>query len=136
MKLVKMLRNKPQPAAVFGVDIGKNVFHLVGANAAGVVAQKAKFRRTLLRFFEAAGRAVVAMEACPGSQWLARKLVKLGHIVRIIPTQFVKPFVKSSKNDIIDTEAIAEAATRPSMRFVEIKSEVQVDIQALPCPGS
>ena len=127
-----MLRNKPQPAAVFGVDIGKNVFHVVGADAAGAVVQKAKFRRdTLLRFFEAAERAVVAMEACPGSPWLARKLVQLGHIVRIIPAQFVKPYVKSNKSDIIDAEAIAEAATRPSMRFVEIKSETQVDIQAL-----
>jgi transposase len=128
----KMLRNKPHPAAVFGVDIGKNVFHVVGADAAGAVVQKAKFRRdTLLRFFEAAEGAVVAMEACPGSQWLARKLVQLGHIVRIIPAQFVKPYVKSNKSDIIDAEAIAEAATRPSMRFVEIKSEIQVDIQAL-----
>ena len=118
-----MLRNKPHPAAVFGVDIGKNVFHVVGADAAGAVVQKAKFRRdTLLRFFEAAEGAVVAMEACPGSQWLARKLVQLGHTVRIIPAQFVKPYVKSNKSDIIDAEAIAEAVTRPTMRFVEIKS--------------
>lgn len=71
------------------------------------------------------------MEACPGSQWLARKLQELGHVVRVIPAQFVKPYVKSNKNDIIDAEAIAEAATRPAMRFVEIKSEARVDIQAL-----
>jgi hypothetical protein len=85
-KTQKMLRSKPQRAAVFGVDIGKNIFHVVGADAAGAVVQKAKFRRdTLLRFFEAAEGGVVAMEACPGSQWLARKLVQLGHIVRTFP---------------------------------------------------
>ncbi|WP_445219636.1 IS110 family transposase [Bradyrhizobium sp. Pa8] len=127
-----MLRNKAQSAAVFGIDIGKNVFHVIGIDTGGHVIQKAKFRRdTLLQFFESARRTVVAMEACPGSQWLARKLRQLGHSVRVIPAQFVKPYVKSNKNDIIDAEAIAEAATRPSMRFVEVKSEAQVDIQAL-----
>ena len=60
------------------------------------------------------------MEACPGSQWLARKLEEMGHDVRIIPAQFIKPYVKSHKNDVIDAEAIAEAATRPTMRFVGI----------------
>lgn len=58
------------------------------------------------------------MESCPGSQWLARKLIALGHEVRILPAQFVKPYVKSNKSDIIDAEAIAEAVTRPTMRFV------------------
>ncbi len=71
------------------------------------------------------------MEACPGSQWLARKLQALGHKVRIIPAQFVKPYVKSNKNDTIDAAAIAEAVTRPTMRFVEVKQPDQVDIQAL-----
>ena len=71
------------------------------------------------------------MEACPGSQWLARKLKTMGHTVRIIPAQFVRPYVKSNKSDTIDAAAIAEAATRPSMRFVEVKSETQVDVQAL-----
>jgi transposase len=71
------------------------------------------------------------MEACPGSQWLARKLIALGHTVRIMPAQFVKPYVKSNKSDIIDAAAIAEAATRSSMRFVEVRTPQQVDIQAL-----
>jgi transposase len=71
------------------------------------------------------------MEACPGSQWLARKLPAFGHKVRIIPAQFVKPYVKSNKNDTIDAAAIAEAVTRPMMRFVEVKQPDQVDIQAL-----
>jgi transposase len=71
------------------------------------------------------------MEACPGAQWLARKLAAMGHTVRIIPAQFVKPFLKSNKNDARDAEAIAEAVVRPTMRFVEIKAEAQVDLQAL-----
>lgn len=71
------------------------------------------------------------MEACPGSQWLARKLQALGHTVRIVPAQFVKPYVKSNKNDLIDAEAIAEAVTRPPMRFVEFRSPAQIDLQAL-----
>jgi transposase len=71
------------------------------------------------------------MEACPGSQWLARKIQALGHEVRIAPAQFVKPYVKSNKNDMIDAAAIAEAIVRPTMRFVAIKRVDQVDLQAL-----
>jgi transposase len=71
------------------------------------------------------------MEACPGSQWFARKLQAIGHTVRIIPAQFVKPYVKSNKSDTIDAAAIAEAVTRPTMRFVEVKTAEQVDLQAL-----
>ena len=62
------------------------------------------------------------MEACPGSHWLSRKLEALGHTVRIIPAQFVKPYVKSNKNDLIDAAAIAEAVTRPTMRYVKTKT--------------
>lgn len=126
------IRNKPRDAAVFGIDIGKTVFHVVGLDAAHAPIQKATFRReTLLQFFERASPVLVGMEACPGSQWLARKLQKMGHTVRIVPAQFVKPFVKSNKNDIIDAEAIAEAVTRPTMRFVEIRNPEQIDLQAL-----
>jgi len=125
-------RNLPRAAAVYGIDIGKNIFHLVGLSADGTPVQKARFRRdTLLQFFERAEKSLVGMEACPGSQWLARKIQALGHKVRIIPAQFVKPYVKSNKSDIIDAEAIAEAATRPTMRFVEVKQVDQVDLQAL-----
>jgi transposase len=114
--------NNPKDAAVFGIDIGKNVFHVVGLDAVGAPIQKVTFRReTLLQFFARAAPVLVGMEACPGSQWLARKLVTLGHTVRIVPAQFVKPYVKSNKNDIIDAEAIAEAVTRPTMRFVAIR---------------
>jgi transposase len=72
-------RNTPREAAVFGVDIGKNLFHVVGLDATGAPAQRASFRRaTLLQFFERATPTVVGMEACPGSQWLARKIMAFG----------------------------------------------------------
>ncbi len=126
------IRNKPRDAAVFGVDLGKNLFHVCGLDAAGAPIQRATFRRdTLLQFFERATPTIVGMEACPGSQWLARKLRTMGHTVRIVPAKFVKPYVKSNKNDLIDAEAIAEAVSRPTMRFVEVRSPEQVDLQAL-----
>lgn len=126
------IRNKPRNAPVYGIDLGKNVFHVVGIEPSGEAVQKASFRRdTLLQFFGRAASALVGMEACPGSQWLARKLTALGHTVRIMPAQFVKPYVKSNKSDIIDAAAIAEAVTRSTMRFVEIRTPDQVDLQAL-----
>ena len=85
----------------------------------------------LLQFFARAEPSIVGMEACAGSQWLARKIQAFGHKVRLIPAQFVKPYVKSNKSDIIDAEAIAEATTRPTMRFVGVKETDQVDLQAL-----
>jgi transposase len=84
-----------------------------------------------VQFFERAAPAVVGMESCAGSPWIARKLRAPWHKVRLIPAQFVKPCVKSNRGDIIDAEAIAEAATRPTMRFAAIKSEEQTDLQAL-----
>jgi transposase len=126
------IRNKPRDAAVFGIDLGKNLFHVCGLDAAGNPVQRATFRReTLLQFFERAAPTVVGMEACPGSQWLARKLQAIGHRVRIVPAKFVKPYIKSNKNDQIDAEAIAEAVSRPTMRFVEVRTPEQVDLQAL-----
>jgi len=125
-------RNKPRDAAIYGIDLGKNVFHVVGTDASGQIIQTARFRReTVLAFFARSAPAIVGMEACPGAQWLARKLQAMGHTVRVVPAQFVKPYVKSNKNDTIDAAAIAEAVSRPTMRFVEIKTPDQVDIQAL-----
>ena len=116
------MHHQPKICAVFGLDIGKTLFHVVGLDTSGAPLQKVKLRReTLLQFFAQAAPTLVSMEACPGSQWLARKLTELGHEVRIFPAQFVKPYGKSHKNDIIDTEAVAEAATRPTMRLVGIK---------------
>jgi transposase len=126
-----MIRNKPL-GTVYGIDLGKNLFHVVGTDPTGSIVQRVKFRReTVLAFFDRAEPSLIGMEACPGSQWLARKLQAFGHTVRIIPAQFVKPYVKSNKNDTIDAAAIAEAVTRPTMRFVEVKQPDQVDIQAL-----
>lgn len=127
-----MTRNAPTQAAVFGIDLGKTLFHVVGLDERGEVIQRAKFRReSLLQFFERAARTVVGMEACPGSQWLARKLEAMGHRVRIVPAQFVKPYVKSQKNDTTDAAAIAEAVTRPTMRFTQVRRPEQIDLQAL-----
>jgi transposase len=88
-------------------------------------------RAALLQFFSNFPAATVAMEVCPGSQWLARKPSQFGHTARILPAQFVKPYIKSNKNNSMDAEAIAEAATRPHMRFVAIKRCAQIDVQAL-----
>jgi transposase len=115
-----MVRNKPRDADVYGVDIGKNIFHIVGVNAHGMPIQRLRCRRkTLIQFFQRAAPAVVGMEACPRFQWVARKIQSFGHTVKIVPAQFVKPYLKSNKNDTLDAEAIAEAVTRPTMRFVE-----------------
>jgi transposase len=119
-------------ATAFGIDIGKKVFHVVALNAAGEPILKTKFSRdTLSQFFAASPAVLIGMEACPGSQWLARKLIEIGHDARIIPAKFVKPYVKSNKTDIVDAEAIAEAVTRPTMRFVQVRTATQVDMQAL-----
>ncbi len=113
-------RNMPHLAAVCGIDIGKNIFHVVGLESDGVPVQNVRFRRdTLLQFFERTAPAVVGMESWAGLQWIARKIQALEHKVRLIPAQFVKSYVKSNKTDIID----AEAATRPTMRFAALTSE-------------
>lgn len=126
------MRTHPRNAETYGIDIGKTVYHIVGADAEGRPIQRAKLSRaTILTFFSNAPAALIGMEACPGSQWLARKLTALGHNVRIIPAQFVKPYVKSNKNDTVDAEAIAEAVRRPTMRFVQIRRCDQIDVQAL-----
>jgi transposase len=119
-------------AAVFGVDIGKNIFHVVGVDVGGKPVFRAKLRRDgLLKFFVNAPPVTIGMESCPGSQWLARKLQEMGHTAKIIPAQFVKPFVKSNKNDTVDAEAIAEALSRPTMRFVQLRNSEQIAAQAL-----
>lgn len=119
-------------AAVFGIDLGKTRVDVMAADASGKPLRRAKLSRsTILPFFEQVPRALIGMEACPGAQWLARKLVAMGHTVRIIPAQFMKPFVKSNKNDARDAEAIAEAVVRPTMRFIVIRQEAQIDLQAL-----
>jgi transposase len=109
-----------------GLDIAKNVFHAHGADASGKPLFSRKISRTkLLEFFAKQPRCLVALEACGGAHHWARELTQQGHQVKLIPPSYVKPFVKRNKNDAVDAEAICEAAQRPNMRFVAIKSEEQ-----------
>ena len=111
---------------IIGLDIAKNVFHAHGADASGRALFSRKISRTkLLEFFAGQPRCTVALEACGGAHHWARELTRLGHTLKLIPPAYVKPFVKRNKNDAADAEAICEAAQRPSMRFVTIKSEEQ-----------
>lgn len=109
-----------------GLDIAKNAFHAHGVDATGRALFSRKISRTkLLEFFAGQPRCLVALEACGGAHHWARELTELGHKVKLIPPAYVKPFVKRNKNDAVDAEAICEAAQRPTMRFVAIKSEEQ-----------
>ncbi len=102
-----------------GIDLGKTVFHLVGQNRRGEVVVRKKFSRTqLLRFTANLQVDLIGMEACGGAHFLGRALREQGHAVRLMPAQYVKPYVKTNKSDFIDAEAIAEAVARPTMRFV------------------
>jgi hypothetical protein len=115
-----------------GIDIGKTVFNLVGLSVQGEVVVRKKFSRKQLLHFTANLRVgLIGMEACGGSHFLGPALREQGHEVRLIPAQYVKPFVKTNKNDYIDAEAIAEAVGRPRMRFVPIKTDEQLDMQSL-----
>jgi transposase len=115
-----------------GIDLGKTVFHLVGLNLRGEVAVRKKFsRRQLLCFTANVHVELIGMEACGGAHFLGRALREQRHEVRLIPAQYVKPYVKTNKSDYIDAEAIAEAVARPTMRFVPIKTDDQLDLQSL-----
>jgi transposase len=114
-----------------GIDLGKTTFHLVALGDNGKVLLKKKFtQRQLIAFTANLQTCLIGMEACPGAHFLGRSLREQGHDVKLIPAQFVKPFVKSNKNDFIDAEAIAEAVDRENMRFVPIKTDDQLDLQA------
>lgn len=113
-------------ATIIGVDLAKQVFQAHGAAADGSVVFRRKLSRAqFLSFLAGHPRCVVAMEACATSHNWGREIERLGHAVRLMPPIYVKPFVKRQKNDAADAEAIAEAASRPTMRFVAIKTEAQ-----------
>ena len=106
--------------------LAKHVLQAHGADQAGRVVFRKRLRRDkVLEFFASQPRCLVAMEACGGAHYWAREISRLGHEVRLIPASYVKPFVKRQKNDMADAEAICEAAKRPTMRFVAVKSEEQ-----------
>jgi transposase len=115
-----------------GVDLGKHTFHLHGQDKKGnPVLRKKLSRKQLIEFFATLHACTVVMEACAGAHHMARKLVGFGHRVKLISPHFVRPFVKSNKNDFVDAEAICEAASRPAMRFVTPKTESQQILSAL-----
>jgi transposase len=115
-----------------GIDLGKTTFHLVALGDNGKVLLKKKFsQKQLITFTANLQTSLIGMEACSGAHFLGRALRAQGHDVKLIPAQFVKPFVKSNKNDFLDAEAIAEAVDRQNMRFVPIKTDDQLDLQAL-----
>ena len=117
---------------VVGIDLAKEIFQIHGNDKHGrCVGKKRLTRKKLPEFLVNLPKCIVAMEACGGSSYWARKSLAAGHEVKLISPQFVKPFVKSNKNDAADAEAIAEAAVRPNMRFVSMKSAEQQDLQIL-----
>ena len=118
--------------SVLGVDLGKNVCSVVGLDASGAVVMRRKVRReTLILLAEKLAPCVVGMEACYGVHHLGRVFAAHGHDVRLMSPEYVRPYVKAQKNDDRDAEGIAEAATRPTMRFIELKSQEQLDMQTL-----
>jgi transposase len=118
--------------ASIGIDLGKTTFHLVALDEHGKIVGKRKFsRKQLLAYTANLQSALIGIEACSGAHFIGAALRHQGHDVRLIPAQFVKPFVKSNKNDFVDAEAIAEAVARQNMRFVPIKTDDQLDLQAL-----
>jgi transposase len=118
--------------AILGIDLGKNSCSVVGLDASGRVVLRRRVRRDgLAGLIERLPACVVAMEACCGAHHVGRLAAAGGHQVRLMPPEYVRPYVKAQKNDDRDAEAIAEAASRPTMRFVPLKSEAQLDTQSL-----
>ena len=118
--------------AVLGIDLGKNSCSLVGLDGRGAVVKRRRMRpASAVGLAKSLPPCIIAMEACCGAHHLGRLLLAQGHEVRLMSPEYVRPYVKAQKNDDRDAEAIAEAATRPTMRFVELKSEEQRDMQTL-----
>ncbi len=121
-----------EQVSMIGIDLAKHSFQLHGAADDGsVVFRKKLTRGKLMPFLSSQGSCVVAMEACAGAHHWGRELGALGHAVKLVPPIYVKPFVKRQKNDAADAEAIVEAASRPTMHFVSVKSAEQQALGAL-----
>ena len=118
--------------ASIGIDLGKTTFHLVALGERNKILVRRKFSRSqLLAYTANLPASLIGLEACAGAHFMGAALREQGHQVRLIPAQFVKPYRKSNKNDFIDAEAIAEAVTKQNMRFVQIKTQEQLDWQAM-----
>lgn len=118
--------------AVIGIDLAKNVFQVHGTDAAGhSVLTKKLSRGQMIEFFAKLTPCLIGMEACSSAHYWGRRLTEMGHTVKLMPPQYVKPYVKTNKNDARDAEAICEAVTRPNMRFVPIKTEEQQAVLVL-----
>lgn len=119
-------------SALIGIDLGKHSFHLHGQDKLGrEVFRKKLSRQQMMTLFGNLPACTVVMEACAGAHFVARQLMAMGHEAKLISPQFVRPFVKGNKNDFVDAEAICEAASRPSMRFVSPKTEAQQTLSVL-----
>jgi transposase len=119
-------------SALVGIDLGKHSFHLHGQDKSGrEVFRKKCSRKQMMTLFGNLPACIVVMEACAGAHFVARELMIMGHQAKLISPQFVRPFVKGNKNDFVDAEAICEAASRPSMRFVSPKTEAQQTLSVL-----
>lgn len=130
--MAKTAKTEPHAFSSIGVDIGKDVFHLVGFDTDGNIILRRKIKRlALISEFEKLPPCIVGMEACLSAHFVSRTLRKLGFEPRIIPAKYTKPFVKGQKNDYNDAEAIAEAALRPNLKLVGEKTQDQLDLQAL-----
>src|SRR5258708_34188002 len=115
-----------------GIDLGKTTFHLVALGEHSKVLVRKKFSRAqLLAYTANLPSSLIGLEACAGAHFMGARLREQGHEVRLIPAQFVKPYRKSNKNDFIDGEAIGEAVTKQNMRFAQLKTEEQLDVQAM-----
>ncbi len=118
--------------SVIGIDLAKSVFHVYGVDSGGRCCLRKQLRRGQMKQFGAnLKRCLIGMEACGGAHYWAREFQKLGHEVKLMSPQFVRPYVKSNKNDFLDAEAICEAVTRPNMRFVPHKQTEHQDIQCV-----
>ena len=115
-----------EEVSIIGIDLAKRSFQVHGARADGSVAYRSKLSRAkLLSFLASQPPCTVAMEACASAHYWGREIASLGHEVRLVPPIYVKPFVKRNKNDAADAEAITEAAERPTMHLVAVKTEAQ-----------
>jgi transposase len=116
-----------------GIDLAKQVFQVHGVDCQDKAVLRKRLKRDqVLTFFATLPPCLIGMEACGGSHHWARELQELGHDVKLVAPQFVKPYVKGNKNDANDAEAICEAISRPTMRFVVVKTVAQQDLQAIP----